>query len=185
MFPFESTATPDTSPKLRSGGSLKKSGTESNWRTGTFCWADNGAASTTHTVSRNVHIATSTVIRRGYDSGMGSAGNRGLWAVARLAIALALSAGIMHAQGLVWNGGYGYTGPPRFPTATTFGKGFNFCRLMFQSNRGEKRRWETDYPGADINFSYRLAELAKTRVRRTDAPCDGSRDHLVVRATDR
>ena len=32
----------------------------------------------------------------------------------------------------------------------------------------EKRGWSTDYPGADINFSIRLAELTKTRVAKQD-----------------
>jgi hypothetical protein len=102
--------------------------------------------------------------------------------VVSLAIALAAGAGISHAQQQVWRGGYGST-PPKFPTATTFGHGFNFCRLMFQSNRREKRGWETDYPGADINFSIRLAELTKTRVR-MDGHEGGEPDHVVVRATD-
>jgi hypothetical protein len=115
---------------------------------------------------------------------MTAAGSRVLWAVASLAVAFMLGAGIIHAQQQVWNGGYGYAGPPRFPTATTFGKGFNFCRLMFQSNRREKRGWDTDYPGADINFSVRLAELTKTRVSMTHASEDGIPDHVVVRATD-
>ena len=42
---------------------------------------------------------------------------------------------------------------------TSFTGAFNFCRIMFASNRREKRGWDTDYPGADINFSIRLAEL--------------------------
>jgi len=104
------------------------------------------------------------------------------WTVASLAIALTVGAGLIHAQQQVWRGGYGYT-PPKFPTATTFGHGFNFCRLMFQSNRREKRGWETDYPGADINFSIRLAELTKTRVS-MEASEGGEPDHVVVRATD-
>jgi len=115
---------------------------------------------------------------------MRSAGSRLRWVAASLAMALTLGAGILHARQLVWNGGYGYTGPPRFPTEKTFGRGFNFCRLMFQSNRREKRGWDTDYPGADINFSVRLAELTKTRVSMTDASEDGIPDHVVVRATD-
>ena len=115
---------------------------------------------------------------------MRSSGSRIPWGVASLAIALTLGAGIIHAQQLVWNGGYGYTGPPRFPTATTFGKGFNFCRLMFQSNRREKRGWDTDYPGADINFSIRLAELTKTRVSMIEASEGGEPEHVVVRATE-
>jgi hypothetical protein len=91
--------------------------------------------------------------------------NRFRWMLLCAAIALLVSAGLMHAQTQVWRGGYGFT-PAKFPTARTFGNGFNFCRLMFQSNRREKRGWDTDYPGADINFSIRLGELTKTRVSR-------------------
>jgi hypothetical protein len=104
------------------------------------------------------------------------------WTVASLAIALIAGMGLIHAQTQVWRGGYGYTAP-KFPTTTTFGNGFNFCRLMFQSNRREKRGWDTDYPGADINFSIRLGELTKTRVS-MDASEGGEPDHVVVRATD-
>jgi hypothetical protein len=63
----------------------------------------------------------------------------------------------------IWFGGYGYT-PPRFPTKHSFQGSFNFCRAMFQSSRREKRGWSTDYPGADLNFSTRLAELTKAPV---------------------
>jgi hypothetical protein len=104
------------------------------------------------------------------------------WMARCAAIALLVSAGLIHAQTQVWRGGYGFT-PAKFPTARTFGNGFNFCRLMFQSNRREKRGWDTDYPGADINFSIRLGELTKTRV--SMEPSEGGEpDHVVVRATD-
>jgi len=64
---------------------------------------------------------------------------------------------------------------------------------MFTSNRREKQGWSTDYPGADINFSVRLAELTKVPVkfvndgneRIPDAvgrPVDG---RLVVRSSFR
>ena len=53
---------------------------------------------------------------------------------------------------------------------------------MFTSNRREKRGWDTDYPGADINFSIRLAELTKTRVSKD--PGEHDPDHVVVRLTD-
>ena len=53
---------------------------------------------------------------------------------------------------------------------------------MFGSNRREKRGWETDYPGADINFSIRLAELTKTRVAKQPTGTDP--EHVVVRLTD-
>jgi hypothetical protein len=84
----------------------------------------------------------------------------------------------------IWSGGYGYT-PPRFPTATSFTGSFNFCRLMFTSNRREKSGWSTDYPGADLNFSTRLAELTKTDVKmgRGNGE-DETPDAVVVRPTD-
>jgi len=103
-------------------------------------------------------------------------------AIVVLTLALTSGAALIHAQTQVWRGGYGYT-PPKFPTAATFGAGFNFCRLMFQSDHREKRGWDTDYPGADINFSIRLGELTKTRVT-MDSSEGGEPDHVVVRATD-
>src|SRR5687768_9368574 len=84
----------------------------------------------------------------------------------------------------IWFGGYGYT-PPRFPTTQSFQGSFNFCRAMFQSNRREKRGWSTDYPGADLNFSTRLAELTKAPVTmRPDAEEGEAPDAVVVRLTD-
>jgi hypothetical protein len=84
----------------------------------------------------------------------------------------------------IWFGGYGYT-PPRFPTKQSFQGSFNFCRAMFQSNRREKRGWSTDYPGADLNFSTRLAELTKAPVTlRQDAEEGETPDAVVVRLTD-
>ena len=64
----------------------------------------------------------------------------------------------------IWAGFYGST-PPKFPTASSYDGSFNFCRVMFTSDRREKQGWSTDYPGADINFSVRLAELTKVRVK--------------------
>ena len=84
----------------------------------------------------------------------------------------------------IWFGGYGYT-PPRFPTKQSFQGSFNFCRAMFESNRREKRGWSTDYPGADLNFSTRLAELTKAPVTmRDDADEEDAPDAVVVRLTD-
>lgn len=96
-------------------------------------------------------------------------------------IVLAATAGFAQR---IWFGGYGYT-PPRFPTEQTFKGSFNFCRTMFQSNRREKRGWSTDYPGADLNFSTRLAELTKAPVTmRQDAEGEDAPDAVVVRLTD-
>ena len=104
-------------------------------------------------------------------------------AVAAVIAGLALSLTAVHAQ-RIWYGFYGRT-PPRFPTATTFDDGaFHFCRLMFGSNRREKQGWGTDYPGADLNFSVRLAELTKVRVTLTQQGNERVPDAVVVRLTD-
>ena len=102
-------------------------------------------------------------------------------AVTAAIIALCVSAAFAQR---IWYGGYGYT-PPRFPTKESFKGSFNFCRAMFQSNRREKRGWSTDYPGADLNFSTRLAELTKAPVTlRADAEEGEVPDAVVVRLTD-
>ena len=91
-----------------------------------------------------------------------------------------LGAGAGYAQ-RIFAGFYGTTAP-RFPNARSFQGSFTFCRVMFASNRREKRGWDTDYPGADINFSIRLAELTRTRVARQAAGADP--EFVVVRLTD-
>ena len=110
--------------------------------------------------------------------------SRRRWATAALTAAIiALGASAGFAQ-RIWFGGYGYT-PPRFPTKDSFQGSFNFCRAMFDSNRREKRGWSTDYPGADLNFSTRLAELTRAPVTmRPDAEEGETPDAVVVRLTD-
>ena len=80
-------------------------------------------------------------------------------------------------------GGFGRGARPKFPTAETFGRGFNFCRGFYTSVYREAggTGWSTDYPDAELNFSIRLSELTKTRVA-----LDRSRtpDFVVVRLTD-
>ena len=105
---------------------------------------------------------------------------RASWLAAILAGYLMLDVGVAQAQ-RIFGGFYGTTAP-RFPTASSFQGGFNFCRVMFASNRREKRGWDTDYPGAEINFSVRLAELTKTRV--TLQPNGAAAEFVVVRLTD-
>src|SRR3982751_973324 len=105
--------------------------------------------------------------------------------IRRFAGALALvgaSITAVHAQRL-WTGLAGRT-PPKFPTATTFEGSFHFCRIMFDSDRREKQGWFTDYPGADLNFSTRLAELTKVRVKMTNDGEETVPDAVVVRLTD-
>jgi len=83
----------------------------------------------------------------------------------------------------IWSGFYGRT-PPKFPTPTTFEGSFHFCRVLFTSDRREKQGWSTDYPGADLNFSTRLAELTKVRVKMTHDGEEVVPDAVVVRLTD-
>jgi hypothetical protein len=102
--------------------------------------------------------------------------------LAGIVAALAVAVSVVHAQ-RIWSGFYGRT-PPKFPTASTFEGSFHFCRVMFTSNRREKQGWSTDYPGADLNFSTRLAELTKVRVAMTRDGEDEVPDAVVVRLTD-
>jgi hypothetical protein len=89
------------------------------------------------------------------------------------------------AAAQIWAGGYGGRTPPRFPTPTTFSGGFNFCRVMFTSDRREKQGWRTDYPGADINFSIRVSELTKVNVTMQDDSSEVPEpDAVVVQLTD-
>jgi len=86
----------------------------------------------------------------------------------------------------IWTGGYGGFGrrePPRWPTLEDFDGSFIYCRGYYTSVRREESGsgWNTDYPGADNNFSIRLAELTRVRVR-----LDAARQpvHVVVSLTD-
>src|SRR5919107_256774 len=102
--------------------------------------------------------------------------------VAALALSgvLGIGIGAGYAQ-RIFAGFYGTT-PPRFPNEHSFQGSFTFCRVMFSSNRREKRGWDTDYPGADINFSIRLGELTRTRVTKQVTGTDP--EYVVVRLTD-
>ena len=101
-----------------------------------------------------------------------------------VAILGVLGAGITVVQAQrIWSGYYGRT-PPKFATATTFDGSFNFCRVLFQSDRREKQGWSTDYPGADLNFSVRLAELTKVHIKWTHDGEEEVPDAVVVRLTD-
>ena len=102
----------------------------------------------------------------------------------RLAVSLVvalLAIGAAAEAQQIFAGYYGYT-PPRWPTKNSFRGSFTFCRVMFTSNRREKRGWDTDYPGADINFSIRLSELTRTRV--TQQLNHSDPEYVVVRITD-
>jgi uncharacterized protein DUF4159 len=114
---------------------------------------------------------------------MKSGVRRLFWTAVGVIGILSVGVAVSHAQ-QIWRGGYGTT-PPRFPTRTSFAGSFNFCRVMFTSNRREKRGWDTDYPGADLNFSIRLSELTKADVKMDrEGSEEESPDAVVVRLTD-
>ena len=59
---------------------------------------------------------------------------------------------------------------------------FHYCRAAYRVNpNGDGGGWMTDYPGADVDLSIRLAELTKTPVSFDQA---GDPNHLIVRLTD-
>jgi len=101
-----------------------------------------------------------------------------------IALVLVASAAAAQEQWDRFRGGYGRNRyPPRYPTATSFDGGFNFCRLMYTSDRREAggSGWSTDYWDADLNFSTRLGELTKTTISRQ---ANGDPNHFVIRISD-
>ena len=100
-----------------------------------------------------------------------------------VSVGLLAAASIASAQ-RIWVGGGGFwRTPPRWATKANFDGSFNYCRGYYTSNRREAggSGWDTDYPGADNNFSVRLAELTLVRVRLDAA---GQPDYVVLRLTD-
>jgi Domain of unknown function (DUF4159) len=103
--------------------------------------------------------------------------------VISLVVGCLATAGIVRAQGIwVGRGGFWRT-PPRWATAATFVGSFNYCRGYYTSDRREDggSGWDTDYPGADNNFSVRLSELTRIRVKLDET---GQPDYAVVKLTD-
>ena len=93
-----------------------------------------------------------------------------------------LAATAASAQIWVGGGGFGRVAP-RFPNAEDFDGSFIYCRGYYTSVVREQSGsgWNTDYPGADNNFSVRLAELTRVPVK-----FDKNRQphHVVVALTD-
>jgi hypothetical protein len=96
---------------------------------------------------------------------------------------LLASTSLAYAQRIFVGGGGGSRFRPRFATAADFDGSFLYCRGFYRSVRGESggQGWGTDYPGADNNFSIRLAELTRVQVK-----WDPERQpiHVVVRLDD-
>ena len=85
----------------------------------------------------------------------------------------------------IWVGGNGrwYRTPPKWAKRENFDGSWTYCRGFYYSNRREAggSGWDTDFPGADNNFSVRLAELTNVRIKLDAA---GQPDYVVVRLTD-
>lgn len=69
------------------------------------------------------------------------------------------------------------------PTSESFDGAFNFCRVVFRSERFGRGGggWSVDYPRADVNLSIRLSELTTARIS-VDAANEPR--HFLVRLTD-
>jgi Domain of unknown function (DUF4159) len=102
-------------------------------------------------------------------------------AIAVVMAAALFAASILHAQNILLGGRRG--APPRFAKSSDFDGSFTYCRAIYRStfNTGSGSGWDTDYPAADNNFSVRLAELTRVRVR--FGP-DRQPDHVVVPLVD-
>jgi hypothetical protein len=93
------------------------------------------------------------------------------------------AASVAYAQ-QIWVGGGRFSRmSPRFADRDDFEGTFLYCRGFYNQVRGERegQGWRTDYPGADNNFSVRLAELTTTPVK-----FDRNRQphHVVIDLTD-
>jgi hypothetical protein len=96
---------------------------------------------------------------------------------------LAAGAIAVYAQ-QIWLGGGRYSRrAPRLATLEEFDGSFQYCRGFYESVRYEESGsgWGTDYPGADNNFSVRLAELTRVRVK---LGADRQPHHVVVSLKD-
>lgn len=91
-------------------------------------------------------------------------------AMRRVALALVLclaAASAVFAQRIWTGGGRFYREPPKWVKEADFDGSFMYCRGFYTAATREPggQGWSTDYPGADNNFSVRLAELSRVQVK--------------------
>jgi hypothetical protein len=82
-------------------------------------------------------------------------------------LATLAAASAAFAQRIWTGGGRFYREPPKWVKASDFDGSFLYCRGFYTSIVREAggQGWSTDYPGADNNFSVRLAELTRVHVK--------------------
>jgi hypothetical protein len=106
-----------------------------------------------------------------------------VWAVCAAFVA---AAPVAYAQ-RIWVGGGRFGGfsrvPPKWAKDTDFDGSFIYCRGFYTSRYREQggQGWSTDYPGADNNFSVRLAELTTVHVKLDE---ERQPNYVVVSLTD-
>ena len=93
------------------------------------------------------------------------------------------AASVAFAQRIWTGGGRFYREPPKWVKEADFDGSFLYCRGFYNAVTFEQggQGWSTDYPGADNNFSVRLAELTRVHVK-----LDETRQphHVVVPLSD-
>ena len=77
------------------------------------------------------------------------------------------AASVAFAQRIWTGGGRFYREPPKWVKEADFDGSFLYCRGFYNSVDFEPggQGWSTDYPGADNNFSVRLAELTRMHIK--------------------
>ena len=92
-------------------------------------------------------------------------------------------ASVAFAQRIWTGGGRFYREPPKWVKEADFDGSFLYCRGFYTSVVREAggQGWSTDYPGADNNFSVRLAELTRVHVKLNE---DRQPNFGVVSLTD-
>jgi hypothetical protein len=85
-------------------------------------------------------------------------------------LATVAAASAAFAQRIWVGGGRFYREPPKWVKEADFDGSFLYCRGYYTSVTREAggQGWSTDYPGADNNFSVRLAELTRIQVKLND-----------------
>ena len=105
--------------------------------------------------------------------------------IAATAGALVLACAALAYGQQIWVGGWRGYGryPPRWAAASDFDGGFIYCRGYYTSRWREQSGsgWNTDYPGADNNFSVRLMELTTIHVK---VDTDRQPNYVVVSLSD-